>query len=163
DNNTANLPTTAVAYAPIVVVDKDGGIPINNADACTQSYLVNNASRLFLVPVYNLSSNHQAGVFLEFINKAIDVATALAPIIRSGEMPNAIADKLSDVQKTTTPINNLLATLNETDNYASTKNLQLGETVITTDYATITVRVRPVSSIVEDKNQDFLDDLKKGI
>ncbi|MGZ5841760.1 MAG: hypothetical protein ACXWJ8_07465 [Xanthobacteraceae bacterium] len=162
-DGTDNLPATAVAYAPIVVVDKDNGVQLNNADACDQAYLVSNASQLFLIPTVSLSETYQAGFFLNFISKAIDVATAVAPIFLTGGIPVPIAGKLSDAQKAIPPINSLLETLNKASNYAITQNLRVGTTVVRTDYANITITVRPVTSIVADKNKDFIDSLKKGI
>ena len=158
-----SLPASAVAYAPIVVVDKDGAIEVNNSNACKQGFLVYNASQLLLVPTVSLSTTYQAGFIVEFINKAIDFASAVAPLFVTGGIPVPVANQLSTAQKSVPPLNALLATLNKTRNYTATTALKIGVTKISTDYADITVTVRPVSSIVGDKNQDFLDDLKKGI
>jgi len=161
-DGTASLAASAVAFVPIVIVDKDAPA-LDNSDACSQSFLVYNAGQLFLVPTVSLSTTHQAGFFVNVADKVMDVATSVAPVILGSGISATLTGNLSNVQKTVAPINALLKTFDETRNYTATEKLLMGPTVVSTDYTTITINVRAVKSVVDDKNKDFADALKKEI
>lgn len=161
-DSSDQLPASTIIAAPIFSVD-DKGAPLDNRAACDQSYLVKRADKLFLVPAVSLSTKHDPGFFLVLAGKLLDVASSVVPLFLIGNPLDAVTKKIADVKKVQDPMQALIASLNEDKNQAATTALKVGTTKITTDYGSVTVKLRPVTSIVADKNRAFIDDLRKQI
>lgn len=159
--STVDLPKSPLAM--INVFSTDGNNEFDGLKLCNQSFLFNGSQRLFIVPILNYSKEFSNGAIFGIIDAVTKVLTPLSPLLGGVPGVAALAGINSSVQQTKEPIQALLKTFAKGKNKAAPVRLFVGVTTIKTRVGTVTVKVAPVKSIVEDPNKEFLSDLRSQL
>ncbi len=154
------LPDTGLAMSLIYVTDGNAGSELDNRRGCDQTFVVRRTDQLYLVPFINLHTANSAGFLTTVILAAVKPITSLISLIAGGPLASTVATRISGAQEVAQNFNDMLKLLNKDQIFASSRILGVGATTVTTDYSTVTVSVRAVSSLISDTKYDFSNDLR---
>jgi hypothetical protein len=130
---------------------------------CKKDFLVP-GSKFALIAVKNESDDPTGGPLGQFVSGLLGVVSPLFSLFTGQALPTAIASKITNLQSAGDPISKLLGALKSGDNATRpVDNLRTGTYSYVTDYAAVNVTIRPVASIVLDKNTSFRDDLRAQV
>jgi hypothetical protein len=166
-DGTSALPADTVAAMQLYSIGKDQATKqpvIFDARDCKKDFLLNGSKELVLVPTENRSDNFSDSSFGQVVSSALSLVSPVFSLITGAALPVAVAGTLTNIGAVQTAIPNLLNALSRGKNYTiAIQNLREGTYKIGTEYVTITIVIRPVDSIVFDKNPQYREDLKKQV
>lgn len=164
--STANgdkLPESST-LAAVQVFSVDKATTFVDRTDCDHHFLLAGGKRYYLVGTINILDDFANSPVGNLLNGLATIATPLFSLFTGSPLPAIVSTKISNVQSLVTPFQTILAALNRGLN--STKiidRLRVGTYEITTNYTTVTVTVRHVSSIVLDGTSEFRVDFRDKV
>src|SRR2546425_128267 len=156
------LPDSTLTAVEVFSVDKSTTY-VDHRD-CEHHFLVAGGKRYFIIGTINVLddfANSPAGT--GFSNLAT-IVSPLFTLFTGNPLPAIIAGKLTNLQAVQNPIQNILNALNRGKNF--TRIVQIvgsGTYTVKTPYSIVTIKVRPVPSVVLDGNSTFRTDFRAQI
>ncbi|RWQ30230.1 MAG: hypothetical protein EOS21_32430 [Mesorhizobium sp.] len=144
----------ATTRQPIVVDDRD----------CKKDFLVNGSKQTAIVITDNQIDNFSDAAFGQVLSNAFSLVSPLFSILTGDALPALVAGKVASAGNVQTAVQNILTALGRGRNLTvAVRNLRVGTYVVATKYASVSISIRPVVSIVTDRNPAFKDDLRAQI
>jgi hypothetical protein len=155
------LPAGGLGMTVIYTTDGTSGSETDNRNhGCKSTFLVRRQTNVYLIPFISLHTAKQAGVVTSIFAAALTPFTSLFSLITGGPLAAGASARITGFQNVESSFNTILGKLNTDFNYAKTLPLGVGKTIITTSESVTTVTVRPVSSLINDKIDDFSNALR---
>jgi hypothetical protein len=156
------LPDGAIGMALAYVTDGEHGSDLDNRDhGCRKTFVVRRTKDLWIIPFYSLHTKNDAGSVVSFISAALSPLTSLFSLITGGPLAATVTSRITDYNSTKSAFSTMLGQFNKDQNFARSITLGEGTTTISTTYATITVKVSSIPSLIADTGHDFTADLRK--
>lgn len=159
-DGTAQLPATAFAFVPVFSVDKASRILNTN---CSKIFFVPGGQQLYLIAGINYNTKHEASILSKLLWAALNAVSPVHTLLYSKPLNDDVATKLGDLNAAKEPINQIFSALDDGDSYTEARNINPGTYEVITNYTIVKIVVRPVESLVLDKNTSFRTAFRKQV
>jgi hypothetical protein len=138
---------------------------VDNTNGCDANFLVENPKGLFLTSSWSVATTTNPGALAQAVKTAADVATSLAPVVAGVPLGKNPTNNIAGVEGALASLQTLFQTLfpGTLKNPQKSYLLRVGTSTIVTPYSKVVVTVRPIDSIVADKNRVYFNDFSAEI
>lgn len=161
------LPSDLLAAIQVYSIGRDKDTNAQNLvddRSCRKDFLINGKKDIGIVVSDNRIDDYVHSTFGQVLSGALGLVSPLFSLFTGTALPAVVTGKFDNITSVQQKVASILTALNQGKNYTRPiRGLKVGQYVITSDYAKLTITVRPVPSIVLDKNPAFKNDLKAQI
>jgi hypothetical protein len=131
---------------------------------CSKSFLVNGSKDVAIVVTDNWLNNFSDSDFGKVLSGAFALVSPLFALFAGQPVPALLSSRLDNIATVRAKAADILTVLNKGQNITRpVRDLRVGTYRIQSDYAVVSITIRPVASIVLDRNRAFVEDLKAQI
>jgi hypothetical protein len=172
DTNTPVFPTaaSAKAYTAVYVIGGDTASRSSYVNtACNTQFFLTARRPLYLLANASRVSTNEAGTGLKLIEQGLSVISSIWPLFTGLPVPTRQNTEFTAVKNASGPIDQVISTFNrgagDTKPYLlkAGKNPKKDTYTIRADYATVTVIVSPLLSIVGLDNKTFTAEFEDAV
>jgi len=161
------LPSNVLAAVQVYIIGTDSatGAQIRTDDRdCSKSFLLKGSGNPGFVVTESVIDNFSNSAAGQLLSGALSLISPLFSLFTGQALPAMIVGRITNIGAAQTASQNILNVLNSgVITTKAVRALQVGDYLINTEYARVTISIRAVPSIVLDNNPAFRDDLKTQI